>query len=909
MTDASQNRIKQFINKLFAIIVYQIAALIFCLNICSQLNASEAKQESAAFKSAAALFNDGFYEQADKAINEFISAFPNSQHIPEAALLLGESRFKLKNYPAAISALEQYLQKARNLSDEYLFWIAESHYALSNYTAAADNYLKILNQYPKSKRLLESSYRLALCHFHLNQFQKVVEILSSSNSVFHTIPKNQTNYLNQIARANLLLAETYSRLSDFSRAESTLKSIPTQLLIPELQWQWHFLICQIFLNTQRLNEALSSSTNLFTFAEKSNQKQYIAQSALLVSSILDKMNRKTEAIEILDKYLNSFDEEQRRFALLRIVELSAAANDLNSAANRLEKFINTYTNETTLDLVLLTAGEFRLKQYWNSIQNNYTNDNFIATATESNLLKQAYTHFNRIMADFPKSQFIPKAQLQRGWCLWLSGDVQSSRDAFQFAAEKLPHSDDQAIAIFKLGDAELYLNNYTNAIRSFKLLITNYINEPKIKDLLIDQALYQLLRASISAGDLNSAEESLSKLLALHPDSDFSARSMLLIGQAYNRVDKPQKAREILESFIKKFPSSPLAPEAILAIAKSYVKEGNYTSAAAYYDRWHTYFSTNSVKPQAEFDRALVHYQAGNEKTAASIFTDIINKYPTNELSANARLWLGFFHFRNRDFTNAESQFQLIFQNTNFQHLNVAYEAKMMAGKAAFARQGFKNAADYFRSLINDEKCPPELLGEAWFALGDTLIEEGSADPTKKTQQFDEAIVVFSKIPNILPTNNITFAAYGRIADCYLQLSAENPENYQRAREFYQKVIDSNADISLRSQAEVGLGIVAEKLAALKLAKDKEPFLKEALDHYLNVIYGRNLKTDNEQPDLFWVKKASLNAINILESTQQWNLLINLCERLKSLLPALSDSLDKKIILAREKLTGNLSNN
>ncbi|MGB9601719.1 MAG: tetratricopeptide repeat protein [Verrucomicrobiia bacterium] len=903
MTDEPQNRIKQFVSKLSAILIYQIAALFVCLNICSQLNASEAKQESNAFKSATALFNDGFYEQSDKAFHEFIVTFQTSRHIPEALLLQAEARFKLKNFTGAIAVLEENFHKAGNLADEYLFWIAESQYALSNYTAAVEKYRKIISQFPKSKRIAEASYRLALCHFHLNQFQTVVEILASSNSIFSATAKNQTNYLEQSARANLLLAETYIRLGDFSRAESTLKSLSPQLLPPELQWRWHYLICSAFIESQKLPEALSYSTNLFLIAEKTNQKQFIAQSAILVSSIYDKLNRKKDAIEILNKYINLFNNEQRKFALLKIIELSAAMDDLNSAATLLENYANTYTNEPTLDLVLLTAGEFRLKEYWLSTQKWRTNDTIIATPAESNLLKQAYTHFNRITADFPKSQFLPKAQLQRGWCLWLGGDFQSSRDAFQFAAEKLPHSEDQAIALFKLGDVELLLNNYTNSIRSYNMLISNYINEPKIKNMLIDQALYQLLRASISAGDLHTAEQSVSKLLSLHPDSDFSARSMLLMGQTYNRIDKPQKARELLESFINKFQSSPLVSEAILAIAKSYIKEGNFNAATVYYDKWFTNFSSNSINPQAEFDRAVVHYHAGGERNAVSIFTNFIQKYPTNELAALARLWIGLFYFRHHDYTNAESQFQLIFQNTNFQHSAVAYQAKMMAGKTAFARQGFKDAADYFRSLINDEKCPPELLAEAWFALGDTLIEQGSLDPSNKTQQFNEAIVVFNKIPNLFPTNNIAFAAYGRIADCYLQLAAENPENYQRAREFYQKVIDSNADITLRSQAEVGLGTIAEKLAALKLAKDKEPLLKEALDHYLNIIYARNVKPDlNEQPDPFWVKKASLNAINILESTQQWSQLISLCERLKSIIPAISDSLDKKISTAQEKL-------
>jgi TolA-binding protein len=285
---------------------------------------------------------------------------------------------------------------------------------------------------------------------------------------------------------------------------------------------------------------------------------------------------------------------------------------------------------------------------------------------------------------------------------------------------------------FKLGDTEFYLNNYSNAIRSYKTLITNYINNTTIKSSLINQALYQMLRASIYLNDIKSAEESISLLLKYYPDDDFSQKGLLLMGQALNRIDKPEKARILLEEFNKKFPSSPLIPQVNLAIAKSFIKEGNFSTAAKYYDDWFTIYATNSPQPEAEFDRAFAHYQANQETNAFLIFTQFIEKYPTNNLAALARLWIGQFHYKHRDFTNAEAQFQLIFQNTNFQNSVVAYQARMMAGRAAFARQGFKDAADYFRSLINDEKCPEDIVIEALFALEIPLLKKAVQIPRKR---------------------------------------------------------------------------------------------------------------------------------------------------------------------------------
>lgn len=864
---------------------------------------SESPQEINEFKSAVALFNDGFWDAANKALNEFILKHPNSVYVPEAAFIQAQAQMKIRDYNSAIEILKTYLPKAGARADDYIYLIGESYYYMGNYSAASEFFTKLATEFPKSKRLLDAIYRQALCAFQTNNYNAVIQILGSTNSPFQKTPVDKSN-LEKIAQGKLLLAEAQIRIGELTNAENVLRSINWEQMNPELQWQWHFLLCKIYSDSKRYTDAISISTNLLVLAQKTEKNVMISQSVKLIAEVHENIGNIQTTINLLDKYMQFFDPETRRLALLKIASLSANTGNLTEAAGRLENYISIYTNEPSIDIILLTAGELRLKEYWLSVQKWRTNDTLISTPAESNLLRQAQMHFNKILSDFPKSSVLPKANLQRGWCAWLSGNIPESRQFFQFAADNLPPSIDQALARFKLGDVDLYTGNYSNAIYNYNILITNYFTNQTIRESLIVQALYQKLRASVSLNDMQSAEQAISMILRYFPETEFTQKSILLMGQAYNRVDSPSKAREILELFVKKFPNSPLIPEVELAIAKSYIKEGNFQSAAQQYDLWYNKYATNLIKPQAEFDRGFAHYQAGNDTNALTIFQQFIQKYSTNQLAAIARYWIGNYYYRLQDYTNAETQFQLIFQDTNFINTPISFQARMMAGRSAFARQGFKDAADYFRSVINNEKCPAEIAAEAWFALGDTLIEQGSADPTKKTDQFNEAIVVFNRITQIYPTNKLAILALGRLGDCYLHLASENPENYLKSIEYYQKVIASNADISTRSQAETSLAIVYEKLSQLKLPNEKTQFLKQALEHYLNVIYGRNIKPEqNEQPDLFWIKKAGLNAISLLETTQQWEQLINLCNRLKPLMPSMADFFSKKIIMATEKLS------
>ena len=64
----------------------------------------------------------------------------------------------------------------------------------------------------------------------------------------------------------------------------------------------------------------------------------------------------------------------------------------------------------------------------------------------------------------------------------------------------------------------------------------------------------------------------------------------------------------------------------------------------------------------------------------------------------------------------------------------------------------------------------------------------------------------------------------------------------------------------LRSQAQIGIGIALEKMAALAAGADQTALLQLALDNYLDVFDSRKNLRDGETADPFWVKKAGLRA-------------------------------------------------
>jgi tetratricopeptide (TPR) repeat protein len=223
------------------------------------------------------------------------------------------------------------------------------------------------------------------------------------------------------------------------------------------------------------------------------------------------------------------------------------------------------------------------------------------------------------------------------------------------------------------------------------------------------------------------------------------------------------------------------------------------------------------------------------------------------------------------DSEGAEKNFQAIFQNTNTPP-DLAYEAMLMAGRAAFKRQGWKDALVHFNRLISITNSAPALRAQAYFAYGDTLVTQAS---TNKLADYRDALTAYNQVGALCPNNPIAILALGARANCYLQCNPlevtplARTADLNAATNAYQQVIDTDpalADAAVRSGAKVGLGITLEKIAQQPELDEKSKLnlLEAALKQYLDVYYHTDFLRGDEKTDLFWTVKAGLEAGRLL---------------------------------------------
>ena len=891
------------------------ALVILCLAPCLPASAQE-NAESRAFKTAARWFQTGVYATAERELHQFAIKFPQSPMLAEAVLLQARAAIAQTNLSRAILILEAGIAKAGLLTDQYRYRLAEAQLSSGAFAAAADSYALVLRQFPNSGLLLESSYGEALARFKLRDYAKVTMLLQDPNGAFQQASKVRTSDRFSISGV-LLLAEALFEQRQFASAADTVKLLaesPLRPDYPEYDWDRQHLLCRIKIATQKLPEALVQSSNLVSSAVTTGNRGLIADSVAMQAGVLRQLDRIEESIQAYTNNLAAtVPDDRRRLALLNIIELKLAQDKSSEAGQLLEDFLARRPEDAASDVALITSGELQMRLHFTESVAVTTNG--LANVPTTNRLQLALAQFQKVGTN---SALLGKAALNRGWCLWLDNKIADSIPAFRTATEQLPFSEDLAVARFKLADGLYAQGDYTNALVHYKSLTNDFAGVPRVRDSLFDQALHQIVRANIQMGDVSAASSAMSQLLEIYPRSVFSERSMWLVGQDLIEARQPSRARVVFGEYVKRFPDRPLLPKIELAIARTYFHEGNYTSAISGYEDWLARYATNELRVRAEFNRAWSNAKAGQVTNAFLLFTNFVAQFPTNELARDAQFWIAEEFYRQGNYTEAQRGYQLIAESTNWVRSTLTFQARMMAGRAAFAAQLWKDASLHFVRLIDDgENCPVEILAEAYYALGDTIIRDDAslrqdspaAGPLEKFREGRKAFVRITEF-SLFATNRLVAhlipLAWGRIGDCCLQLASEDPKQYDTATNAYHlAMVHPAADISTRSLAEFGL---AHALELQGFDKDKAPeartaLLKLAFDRYFNIVIGGNL-SGKAQSDPVWVEKAGFAAARLAEAQNQWTLAINVYKSMHEVLPPLRPRLDEKINKASEQLRG-----
>jgi TolA-binding protein len=817
--------------------------------------------EAEAFTSAAKASQDGFYERAEKEWAEFLRQYPKSDRAAEAALAETQARDQLKNYAGALEILNEHAAQAGRLADQYQFWRGQVLLDSTNFAGAEEAFAELIKTQTNSPLRLNASVAQAQGRLRRDDLAGVIDLLGGTNTPFQQAARESTNVA-QVARGYLTLAEAQLRRNDLAGAGAALQALTTRPLPPELAWERWQMVARVEFAGATPELALPALTNAITQARAAAKPLLLAQSLNLEADVFRKLNQPTRAAQAYEGIVSAdgLPPEQKRLGLLHEVDLYASQNAFTNAAGRITLYLTQNTNDLSADMLTITAGEFLLEAYRQQT-------NKIAA---TNLIAEARGYFDAAVQRFTNSPLIGKAWLDRGWALWeehmATGNGQrliDSQAAFQTAAEKLPAGEEQAVAWFKLGDTQFRQGLYGGAATNFQAILGSYAQMPKVRATLLPQVTEQLIRCHLALTNISTAESALKQALAFFPDGEGVQASWILVAKSAAEFGQIEKARAMLKEFPTRFPNSALKDDAELAYARTFALEEKWPEAIELYSRWTTNHVTHPSLAQAEFDRAWFYDKAGDGTNALNLFTSFVTRFPTNVLSAYAQNWIGDYYFNKEQWSIAEQNYQRVFQNTNWDAGELECQARIMAARTAFFRQGYSDARSYLTNIL-ESACSSADVVDALFELGDVMIEQRAPqNGTNSLANYESALSAFGRITLMGPGNRLEPLAWGKIGDCHLQLATKYPESsYDQATNAYQRVLDSKrSDVptAARNQAEVGIALTLERLAEIR-PKERTQLLKAALDHLLNVVYSKS-------PDPHWQRRAALAAGHLAEIT------------------------------------------
>jgi len=594
--------------------------------------------------------------------------------------------------------------------------------------------------------------------------------------------------------------------------------------------------------------------------------------------------------------------DRQREATLALADLAAEQSDWTRSRERLETYLASHPEDPNAAEFQLRLGQSLLQQFLSD--RGLTN----APAGGASLLTRAIGQFTEGLKRSPAPPVVGQLRLGRGWALWESLDpkdpperIQAAAADFEAALPLLSSGWDASVARFKLADAELRLGNPAKALKPLRELLRDAGTNARVQQELVPKALVQAAQAAVGAREPGPAREAAEELIQRRLPEPGIAPSVMTVSQFLAESGDPEAGRTLLRRFLKEYPSGTSAPEAELGLAAIELRARAWGTAVGALDHWIATHPNHPRMPQAEFDRAWAMVQAGLTDNAIARFTEIATRFPTNHISQTASLWLADHYFSQGDFAQAERLCVNLLTNTAWRGSPQWHEARLRAAESARRRQSAASAREQFLELLNDRTTPTQLLPQAYLALGETHVQTPEANDATPVEPYRRALEAFTAAAQF--TNSlVSIAALGRMADCHLQLATQSTNSYAKADELYRRIIASpKADLSTRSKASVGLGVVSEKLAALQPAAAAKPLLEAALNHYLDVVNG-TLSRPGEVPDPWWLKEAGREAGRLLESAGRWREASTLYDRLASELPALKATLELRSRQALQRI-------
>jgi TolA-binding protein len=313
-----------------------------------------------------------------------------------------------------------------------------------------------------------------------------------------------------------------------------------------------------------------------------------------------------------------------------------------------------------------------------------------------------------------------------------------------------------------------------------------------------------------------------------------------------------RKAAETLQTFLREFPRHKRSAEAWVALAELAFHNVPANLEAAQKNLAHAAENNPNEAARERADYLVIWIEDASPNTdAAKVIgyaSRFLQKYPASPLVSDVRMKLAETYYRQQDFPNSQTQFQIIAQENP--RAGFIEKALFFAAKSAMQSMG---AQSLDRALVLLDEVVKKNGELKWAARNEQAVIE------RKLGKPQDAATLYNEVlqGNAKPEEKRE-ALCGK-GDILSESGQADRENYKRALEVYDQLASQkDAPPHWRNQALFKKGICLEKL------DDRD----NALATFYRIIEEEN--RPDRQREFFWFYKAGFNAARLLEDDSKW---------------------------------------
>ncbi len=542
------------------------------------------------------------YEPARKQFSQFIADDPDSANIADARYRLAECSYYLKDYPAAVEQLQQYL--TLHVGHVHNNWatllLGDSFTAQQEWEKAQSTLKKLIAASPDPQLQADAGFSLARALDGGGRHDEAVAL--------------------------------YRRLADDTTPEVAAEALTRQGVALFRQQQYresaeaYDQIIERFAGSERAKSAaLNSGMALFRlkdfdaaierFRKVPTDSPYVTRAALMTGLSLQSLGRTDDAREELDRALSAAgDSEVAAEILFERAELERAAGQPAQAAQMYEDLADRWPEDQRVPDSLFSAAELHL---------------------DMNQLPTARRLLTRLESEPKAAGLQGRVQILEGRILLTEGKPQDAIEMLQPLVEQSAQVDARTTAIGRYYLLRAYHENGQHA---------EALNEMERLQPSLQQPEFGHLRGSLATAVISSlqlerfadVQKYADQFLASTESGRQTADVLAARAVASAHLQKFDLAAADVIMLSKQFPDRPQTWTAILQSADIALQTENNQAAAAFFEAAATRREDAQVREAGLSGLAWSEYRQELYDKAADTFGTLAEEFPNSHVAPQA---------------------------------------------------------------------------------------------------------------------------------------------------------------------------------------------------------------------------------------------------------------------------------